>query len=79
MGTGIERGYLKEIVDLFEWSEEKDKELDVLSGTRNWQSINEKRYRHICYMCEMGYELVMEIRCSISSNPGCKWQLVFLG
>ena len=78
MGIRFDREYLKEIVNLFEWSEAEDKELDVLSGTSNWQYMNDKRCRHIYYTCEMTYSLAMEPRRGISSNPGCKWQLVFL-
>ena len=43
VGIGFDRKHLKDIVDLFECSEAEDKELDILSGTRNCQSINEKR------------------------------------
>ena len=35
VGIGFDREHLKEIIDLFEWSDSKDKDLDVLSGTSN--------------------------------------------
>ena len=51
VGTGFGREHLKEIVECFEWSEAEDKYLDILLGTSNRRSMNDKRYRYISYMC----------------------------
>ena len=72
IGMVFKRNKKEEINALFHWSKSEESELDRLSLTRKYQSLDDKKYRRLCYMFETAYGLALEPRRDISSNPGCE-------
>ena len=66
----------QQIVDMFEWSETDDCHLNNLKldggagGT-----LQDKKFKHLCYMFETFYALAINPHDNITQNPGCEWQL----
>lgn len=79
VGIGMKKDKMKELVELFDWNVLEVKELNDLKGNGNRQGLNQKKYRHLCYLFELAYALAMEPRKNISTNPGCEWQLQYYG
>jgi len=79
MGIGFNRTDKKDLVRMFEWNAEELYEIKKLSGLNKKDSMEDKRYRHICYLCESVYALAVRNQMNISSNPGFEWQLRFYG
>jgi len=79
VGIAFDRSKAKDLVDLFEWNETELKELEQLTGAGGRDSILEKKYKHIVMMVEIAYGIAIVPRDSISSNPGCEWQLRYYG
>ena len=70
---GFNRTKKDEIDALLHWSKSEESELKLLSGNGKHQSLEDTKYRHMCYIFETSYGLALESRCDISSNSGCKW------
>ena len=79
MGMGFERQKMKEVVSLFDWDEEEEHELGLLKGINTRDTLNDKKYRHLCYLSESAYALAVSDTMNISSNPGFEWQLRYYG
>ena len=79
MGIGFERQNMNEIVSLFSWDEEEKHELSLLKGINTRDTMNDKKYRHLCYLSESAFALAVSDRLNISSNPGFEWQLRYYG
>ena len=79
IGIGLDRSKMNEIVGLFGWNEEKVFELDKLTVVSTRDTMTDKKYRHICYLCESVYALSVRGDMNISTNPGFEWQLRFYG
>ena len=59
--------------------EEEEHELGLLKGVNTRDTLNEKKYRHLCYLSESAYALAVSDTMNISSNPGFEWQLRYYG
>ena len=79
VGIGIKRDQLTSVNSLFLWSDEELTALDNLKGAATRDTIEDKKYKHICYLFEIAYALSIECRRNISANPGCEWQLGYFG
>ena len=79
IGIGFDRRKMKEIVSLFEWGDEEIYELQKLKGINARDTMDDKKYRHICYLTESVYALAISESKNISSNPGFEWQLRYYG
>ena len=79
IGIGLRKDSLEDIVNQFEWSNVELKGLSNLCGSGSRTSLIQKKYRHLCYLFESAYALVIEQRINISGNPGFEWQLNFYG
>ena len=67
------------ILNLFDWNGIENKELGCLKGNSNRQTIDDKKYRHLCYMFELAYALAIEPSKNISTSAGCEWQIGYFG
>ena len=74
MGIGFNRTDKKELVSTFDWNAEKLYEIKKLSGVNKKYSMEDKQYRHVCYLCESVHALAVGNQMNISSNPGFEWQ-----
>ena len=79
VGVGMEQDKMLEITVAFHWNDVENPELGSLNGNVNRQSLNHKKYRHLCYIFETVYALAIEPPKHISSNAACEWQLQFYG
>ena len=79
IGCGMRRTNKYNIIHLFDWNEIENKELGCLKGNSNRQTIDDKRYRHLCYMFELAYALAIEPSKNISTSAGCEWQTGYFG
>ena len=77
IGIGFNRSKKEDINSYCSKSEEYELELLSISGKN--QTLEDKKYRHLCYMFEKAYGLEVEPHRNISNNPGCEWQLRFYG
>ena len=68
-----------DVVGLFDWTTVECYELSLLQSAATRNGLEDKKYRHICYLFECAYALSIEPRRNISSNPGCEWQLKYYG
>ena len=75
LGTGFHRTKSKEIVSMVDWSVEEEYEIANLKGVNTRDSIEDKKYRHICYLCKSVYAFAISNELNISTNPGFEWQL----
>ena len=64
---------------MFDWSEEELYGLSQLKGVAIRDTLEDKKYKHMCYLFEAAYALAIEPRRNISGNPGCEWQLNYFG
>ena len=64
---------------MFDWSVEEEYKIANLKGVNTRDSIADKKYRHICYLCESVYALAVSNELNISTNPGFEWQLRYYG
>ena len=79
IGIGIRREQLTDVVGLFEWTRVECDELSLLQSAATRNELEDKKYRHLCYLFECAYALSIEPRRNISVNPGCEWQLKYYG
>ena len=79
MGIGFTKRNLSKVVELFEWNTTEEEHLKNLSVNNKGMSMEEKKYRHLCYLCELAYGICIAPKYNISSNPGCEWQLRYYG
>ena len=77
MGIGFHKRNMNNVLSLFDWTDEEEKHLKDLSMCGGNQ--NSKKYKHLCYLCELAYALCISLSNNISSNPGCEWQLRYYG
>ena len=77
MGIGFEKRKTYNVLDLFIWSDAEEKHLNNLSF-RN-ANMETRKYRHLCYLCELAYALCIPLQNNISSYPGWEWQLQYYG
>ena len=77
MGIGFDKRKMSDILNLFEWSNEEEEFINGLSMSGGHQ--NNKKYKHLCYLCELAYGICISPENNISSNPGCEWQLKYYG
>ena len=64
---------------LFNTIEKVKSELMLLKGCGNRNSLEQKMYKHLCYMFELAYALSIDHAKNISCNAGCEWQLQYYG
>ena len=73
LGIGMKRNKIEDLVNIFVWNYVETNELTMLQGNANRQSMADKKYRHLYYMFELAYALVIYRNMNISSSAGCKW------
>jgi hypothetical protein len=60
-------------LNLFDWDNGKDKELQKLTtASESRNTLVDKRYRHIVYLSELLYAVSIDLIENISSNGGCE-------
>ena len=79
IGVGFKKELMEYIVNWFNWSEYEVEQLGLLAGVGGMDSIEEKKYRHLCYLFENAYALSLNQDNNISTNPGFEWQLGYYG
>ena len=80
VGIGFQRTNKQNIVDLFVWDYVKENELKALKAAKeDRESIVDKKYCHIVYLCELFYRVMIGLNQNISRNPGCEWKLRYYG
>ena len=67
------------ILNMFEWSDFNDcylskLKLDGDDGSAGG-TIQDKRFKHLCYLFETFYAVAINPHHNITQNPGCEWQL----
>ena len=77
MGIGFDKRKMSNVLGLFDWS--NDEEMHLSSLSMNGGTQDSKKYKHLCYLCELAYALCISPQDNISSNPGCEWQLCYYG
>ena len=79
LGIGIKKANMTSVISCFNWNGSERKELSLLKGSGNRHSLQEKMYKHLCYMFELAYALAIDPVKNISCNAGCEWQLQYYG
>ena len=79
LGIGMKRNMKTELVKLFDWNYVETNELTMLNGNGNRKSMDDKKYRHLCYMFELAYALAIDPNKNVSSSAGCEWQMGHFG
>ena len=75
IGIGLNMKNITSTVELFYWSFEELKGFNILKAVATRDTLDDKTYKHICYLFESAYALDIEPRRNILGNPGCEWQL----
>ena len=75
MALGMSQNDSKKVVDLFDWHENDERKLEDMKGTAYLRCLQDKKFRHLCYMIETFYAVAIDYRLNITQNPGCEWQL----
>ena len=57
VGVALHRSKELEVVDLFEWTDYEVEKLGELSVAGDRETIENRKYRHMCYMFELAYAL----------------------
>ena len=57
VGVALHRSNEVKVIDLFEWSDYEIEKLGELSVTAGKEYIENRKYRHMCYMFELAYAL----------------------
>ena len=79
IGIGIKKTNMTSVVSCFNWNEKEKSELMLLKGCGNRNSLEQKMYKHLCYMFELAYALAIDPAKNISCNAGCEWQMQYYG
>ena len=79
VGIDFRRDLMAEITAWFSWSAYEVEQLVLLAGVGGMASLQDKQYRHLCYVFENAYALSLDQDSNISSNPGFEWQLGYYG
>ena len=69
----------KYVVSSFNWSDSENKKLNKLTVPAIRNTLENRQYKHVCYMIESVYALAIAPSKNLSSNPGCEWQLKYYG
>ena len=73
MGIGFTKRNLTKEIELFEWNTMEEEHQKKLFIKNRGMSMEDKKYRHLCYLCELAYGICITPKYNISSNPGCEW------
>ena len=79
LGIGMKKTNMTSVISCFNWNDNEIKELTLLKGSGNRHSLEQKKYKHLCYMFELAYALAIDPVKNISCNAGCEWQLQYYG
>ena len=79
MGIGFTKRNSSQLINLFDWDNQEEEQLNNLSMNSRAMTIKDRKYRHLCYLCELAYGVCIAPKYNISSNPGCEWQLRYYG
>ena len=79
MGIGFIKRNMSRIINLFDWETNEEEKLNTLSMNSKAMTMNDRKYRHLCYLFELAYGICIAPKYNISSNPGCEWQLRYYG
>ena len=86
VAAGLKANKKQQILDMFEWSDSdechlaklmldgNDGKLDGNDGNAGG-TIQDKRFKHLCFMFETFYAVAIDPHDNITQNPGCEWQL----
>ena len=55
IGIGIKKSNMTSVISCFNWNEDEKKELTLLKGSGNRHSLEQKMYKHLCYMFKLAY------------------------
>ena len=66
----FEKDLMAEITNWFSWSAYKVEQLGSLAGVGGMDSIQQKQYRHLCYVFDGAYVLSLDQENNISTNSG---------
>ena len=53
MGIGFTKRNLSQVIELFEWDTTEEEHLKKLSMNNRGMTLNDRKYRHLCYLCEL--------------------------
>jgi len=79
VAVGFNRDKAKCVVSLFNWSDSENKQLNKLTIPAIRNTLENRQYKHVCYLIESVYALAIAPTENLSSNPGCEWQLKYYG
>ena len=80
VGIGMDRNNMDEILSLFDWSEEEEKQLRMLPWKSSYKdSLANRKYRHLCYLFEAVYAIALKPSDNITQNPTGEWELKYYG
>jgi hypothetical protein len=76
VGLGVSKANRATFVTMFQWTEWEEAHLGRLKYDDNHGSTLEfKKYKHLCYLFELFFNVAIEPKDNITQNPTCEWQL----
>jgi hypothetical protein len=76
VGLGVGKTDRSTFVNMFQWTDWEEAHLCKLKYDDNQGSTLEfKKYKHLCYLFELFFNVAIEPKDNITQNPTCEWQL----
>ena len=74
-------GWSKEILGLFDWTDEEEDELKKLSWNKSSHpdTMENSKYKHLTYLFEATYAVSIVPSENVTENPTSEWELKYYG